>query len=109
MTMKDGSFKSSLFICFFFPPFRTPYVNKEIAGLKSPRIRVCFLRPAFSHSSIELVHDIILSFNDIAKMLVFLLCFAQVVVVFAAGQESEAKSNKLLIERDQTVRYFQQR
>jgi len=42
-------------------------------------------------------------------MLVFLLCFAQVVVVFAAGQESEAKSNKLLIERDQTVRYFQQR
>jgi len=35
MTMKDGSFKSSLFICFF--PFRTPNVSKEIAGLKSPR------------------------------------------------------------------------
>jgi len=35
--MKDGSFKSGLFICFFFSPFRTPNVNKEIAGLKSLR------------------------------------------------------------------------
>jgi len=34
--MKDGSFKSGLFIC-FFSPFRTPNVNKEIAGLKSLR------------------------------------------------------------------------
>jgi len=33
--MKDGSFKSGLFIYFF--PFRTLNINKEIAGLKSLR------------------------------------------------------------------------
>ena len=46
MTMKDGSFKSGLFIC-FFSPFRTPNVNKEIAGLKSLKERgahsICIL------------------------------------------------------------------
>jgi len=36
MTMKDGSFKSGLFT-YFFSPFRTLNVNKEIAGLKSLR------------------------------------------------------------------------